>query len=81
MTVTGDSHRKCIQEYLLPEMENPNMLEMWFQAHTTRVTIEMLKIVFPNRLISRFGDVLWAPRSRDLNPFDFLGKFKGKRLY
>ena len=41
--------------------------EMWFQqdgapAHTARVLIEMLKNVFPIRLISRFGDVPWAPR-------------------
>ena len=70
------SYRKCIHEYLLPEVEDPDMHEMWFQqyeapAHTARVTIQMLKTVFPNRLISRFGDVPWAPRSTDLIRMDF----------
>ena len=37
--VARDSYRKCIQEYLLPEMEDLGMHEMWFQqdgapAHT-----------------------------------------------
>ena len=30
-TVTRDSFRKCIQEYLLTEMEDPDMHKMWFQ--------------------------------------------------
>ena len=52
------------------------MHEMWLQqdraqAHTAGVTIEILKTVFPNRLISRFGDVPWAPRSPDLTPLHF----------
>lgn len=58
-----DSYRKCIQEYLLLEMEDLDIHEMWFQqdcalAHTARMTIEILKIVSLNRLISRFADVL-----------------------
>ena len=44
VTVTGDSFRKCIQEYLLSEIEDQDMHRMWFQqdgasAHTARVTI------------------------------------------
>ena len=31
VTVTRDSYRKCIQEYLLPEMKDPYMHVMWFQ--------------------------------------------------
>ena len=85
MTVAGDSFRKCITEYLLPEMEDPDMHEMWFQqdwasVHTARVIIEMLRTVFINRLISRFVDVSWAPRSPDSTPLNFFiwGYLKGK---
>ena len=35
VTVTGKSYRKCIQEYLLPEMEDPEMHEIWFQQDET----------------------------------------------
>ena len=49
---------------------------MWFQqncatAHTAWESIQFLKKKSPNRLISRFGDNLWAPRSCDLIPLDF----------
>ena len=52
------------------------MHEMWFQqdgapTHNVRVKIEILEIVFPNRLISRFGDVPWATQSPDLTRLDF----------
>ena len=35
-------------------------------AHTAKETMQMLKAIFPNRLISRFGDIPWTPRSPDL---------------
>ena len=52
VTVTGDSYRKYIQKYLLPETRDLDMNEMWFQqdgapAHTARVTIEIRKSIFP----------------------------------
>ena len=40
-------------------------------AHTARETLTLLKDCFPNRLISRFGDIPWPPRSPDLTPCDF----------
>ena len=50
---------------------------MWFQqdgatAHTAKESIQLLKTIFPDRLISRFGDIPWAPRSCDLTPLNFL---------
>ena len=33
--------------------------------------MQMLKAIFPNRLIYRFGDIPWPPRSPDLNAPDF----------
>ena len=52
-------------------MEDPDIFEMLFQqdeapTHTAGVTIEMLQTVSPNRLISHFGDIPWAPRTPDL---------------
>ena len=40
----------------------------------------LLKKSFPNRLISRFGNVSWPPRSPDLTPADFFlwGYLKSK---
>ena len=72
-TVTGASYRKCIQECLMADIHGTNM---WFQqdgatAHTAKESIQLLKTLFPSRLISRFGDVAWAPRSPDLTPLDF----------
>ncbi|GFX58574.1 DUF4817 domain-containing protein [Trichonephila clavipes] len=50
--------------------------ELWFQqdgatCHTARVTIDLLKDTFGDRLISRFGPVNWPPRSCDLTPLDY----------
>ncbi|GFV67904.1 putative transposable element [Trichonephila clavipes] len=50
--------------------------ELWFQqdgatCHTARATIDLLKDMFGDRLISRFGPVNWPPRSCDLTPLDY----------
>ena len=49
-------------------------------SHTARETMALLKKTFPNRLISRFGNVSWPPRSPDLTPADFFlwGYLKSK---
>ncbi|CAF4889820.1 unnamed protein product [Pieris macdunnoughi] len=53
-----------------------NVEGMWFQqdgakCHTARETIQLLHQSFPGRVISRFGDQNWPPRSCDLTPLDF----------
>ena len=57
----------------------------WFQqdeatSHTARISIEVLRQKFPGRLISRFGDIPWPPRSPDLTSCDFFlwGYLKSK---
>ena len=69
-TVNGNRYRQMLQKYLFHEMEDMNTENIWFQqdgatAHTARETMDMLRTHFPNRVISRFGDVSWPPRSSD----------------
>ncbi|GFT84721.1 uncharacterized protein TNCV_2767301 [Trichonephila clavipes] len=60
------------------EIESPKngSTELWFQqdgatCHTARATIDLLKDMFGDRLILRFGPVNWPPRSCDLTPLDY----------
>ena len=49
---------------------------LWFQqdgvtAHTAVISIDALRRLFPWRVISRFNDVPWPPRSPDLTAPNF----------
>ncbi|GFX73830.1 putative transposable element [Trichonephila clavipes] len=73
----GDRYRAMITNFFIPELNNHDVQELWFQqdgatCHTARATIDLLKDTFGDRLISRFGPVNWPPRSCDLTP---LGHF------
>ncbi|GFW28575.1 uncharacterized protein TNCV_2317231 [Trichonephila clavipes] len=65
-----------ITNFFIPELNNHDVQELWFQqdgttCHTARATIDLLKETFGDRLISRFGPVNWPPRSCDLTPLDY----------
>lgn len=85
-TVNGERYRIMIREFLIPRIKRQRALRnTWFQqdgatSHTARETMALLKKTFPNRLISRFGNVSWPPRSPDLTPADFFlwGYLKSK---
>jgi len=52
------------------------MEEMWFQqdeatAHTARALMTVVRQMFPQHVVSHFGDVPWPPRSPDLSACDF----------
>jgi hypothetical protein len=52
------------------------MEEMWFQqdgatAHTAKASMTAVRQMFPQHVVSRFGDVPWPPRSPDLSACDF----------
>ena len=75
-TVNGVRYREMITSFFLPRIEEMNVEGMWFQqdgatCHTARETIQLLHQSFPGRVISRFGDQNWPPRSCDLTPLDF----------
>ncbi|GFX51370.1 DUF4817 domain-containing protein [Trichonephila clavipes] len=76
VTVNGDWYRAMITNFFIPELNNHDVQELWFQqdgatCHTARATIDLLKDTFGERLISRFGPVNWPPRSCDLTPLDY----------
>ncbi|GFX20228.1 transposable element Tc3 transposase [Trichonephila clavipes] len=76
VTVNGDRYRAMIINFFIPELNNHDVQELWFQqdgatCHTARTTIDLLKDTFGDRLISRFGPVNWPPRSCDLTPLDY----------
>ncbi|GFS66773.1 transposase [Trichonephila clavipes] len=76
VTINGDRYRAMITNFFIPELNNHDVQELWFQqdgatCHTARATIDLLKDTFGDRLISRFGPVNWPPRSCDLTPLDY----------
>ncbi|GFW20965.1 uncharacterized protein TNCV_1714721 [Trichonephila clavipes] len=76
VTVNGDRYRAMITNFFIPELNNHDVQELWFQqdgatCHTARATIDLLKDTFGDRIISRFGPVNWPPRSCDLTPLDY----------
>ncbi|GFT63676.1 uncharacterized protein TNCV_871051 [Trichonephila clavipes] len=76
VTVNGDRYRAMITNFFIPEWNNQDVQELWFQqdgatCHTARATIDSLKDTFGDRLISRFGPVNWPPRSCDLTQLDY----------
>ncbi|GFX24463.1 DUF4817 domain-containing protein [Trichonephila clavipes] len=76
VTVNGDRYRAMITNFFIPELNNHDVQELWFQqngatCHAARATIDLLKDTLGDRLISRFGPVNWPPRSCDLTPLDY----------
>ncbi|GFU35287.1 putative transposable element [Trichonephila clavipes] len=76
VTVNGDRYKAMINTFFIPELNNHDVQELWFQqdgatCHTARAAIDLLKYTFGDRLISRFGPVNWPPRSCDLTPLDY----------
>ncbi|GFT72593.1 hypothetical protein TNCV_974391 [Trichonephila clavipes] len=74
--VNGDRYRAMITNFFIPELNNHDVQELWFQqdgaiCHTARATIDLLKDTFGDRLISRFRPVNWPLRSCDLTPLDY----------
>ncbi|GFX24155.1 transposable element Tc3 transposase [Trichonephila clavipes] len=71
VTVNDNRYRAMITNFFIPELNNHDVQELWFQqdgatCHTARATIDLLKDPFGDRLISRFGPVNWPPRSCEI---------------
>lgn len=87
VTVNGERYRAMITQFLVPHLEAIDLDDMWFQqdgatCHTARETLTILREFAPGRVISRFGDQNWPPRSCDLTPLDFwLWGYLKSRVY
>ncbi|GFX72004.1 putative transposable element [Trichonephila clavipes] len=62
VTVNGDRYRAMITNFFIPELNNRDVQELCFQqggatCHTARATIDLLRDMFGDRLILRFGPV------------------------
>ena len=59
-----------LNEFLFTKIEEEDIGSIWFQqsatCHTAEVTLDVLRPVFKDRIISRRADVVWPPRSCDL---------------
>ena len=61
---------------LFTKIEEEDIGNIWFQldgarCHTTEATIDVLRPVFKDRIISRRSDAVWPPRSCNLTPLDY----------
>ena len=73
VTVNGDNYLAILNEFLFTKIEEEDIANIWFQqdgatCHTAEATLDVLRPVFEDRIISRRADVFWPPRSYDLKP-------------
>ena len=78
VTVNATRYCQMIKRYLIPQLRRRNLSinKLWFQQdgsrpHWAKMSIELLKETFGNRVISKDGAVPWPPRSPDLTAPDF----------
>lgn len=76
VTVTSDRYVHMLNTFLQPKLNEIGNRMLWYQqdgatAHTSRRSMEVLRQMFPGRLISLRGDMPWPARSPDLAACDF----------
>jgi len=87
LSVTGERYRAMISDFLLPELNERGLVNIWFQqvgatAHTAATTLDIVKEAFSGRVITRFGDLARPARSPDLTiPDLFLWGYLKSRVY
>ena len=69
VTVNGDRYRVMLNEFLFTKIEEENICNIW--CHTAEATLDVLRSVFEDRIISRKANVVWPFRSCDLTPLDY----------
>ena len=78
MTVNTERYPQILRKFWAALCQRRRVVraEQWFQQdgatpHTSNDSLNWLRQLFPDRLISRRCDPEWAPHSPDLNPPDF----------
>ena len=64
-----------LNEFLFTKIEDEDIGNIGFQqdggtCHTAEATLDILRFVFEDRIISRRADVVWPSLSCDLTPLD-----------
>ena len=75
VTVNDERYRAMLNEFLFPKIEEDDIV-IWCQqdgatCHAANVTVDILRTVFENRIISRNSDVNWPHWRCDLTPLDY----------
>ena len=63
-------------EFFFTKINEEDIVNIWFQqdgttCHTTEATLNVLRPVFEDRIISRRADVAWPPQSCNLTSLDY----------
>ena len=71
--VNGDRYRAMLNEFLFTKIEEEDIGNICFQkdddkCHTNEVTLDILRSVFEDRIISGRADLVCLPQSCDLTP-------------
>ena len=64
-----------LNKFLFTNIEEEDIGNIWFQkdggmCHIVEATLDVLRPVFQDRIISRRADVVWPHQSCDLTPLD-----------
>ena len=76
ITVNGDRYRAMLYEFLFTKTEEEDIGNIWFQqdgatCHIAEATLDVMRPVFEDHIISRRADVVLPPRSCNLTPLDY----------
>jgi len=79
VTVTGPHYIQILGNFIGPELapHHPVTKEIFFQQDgaicpTARDSMAAVRNLFPNHIISRYGDITWPVRSPNLSACDFI---------
>ncbi|GFU31317.1 DUF4817 domain-containing protein [Trichonephila clavipes] len=71
----SDRYMTMIQQFFLPALQENDLDNAWLQdvatAHTSRVSMGILRATFPECLNSLRGNINWPACSPDLSPPDY----------
>ena len=76
VTVNGDRYRAMLNEFLPTKIDEEDIGNIRFpqdgaMCHMAKATLDVLRPVFEDRIISRRADVVWLTQSCDLTPLEY----------
>ena len=68
VSVHAQRHKIMLETFLRSDLHPRHQYLLWFQqtAHIAEISTQVLRTIFPGRLVTRFGDITWPARSPDL---------------